>query len=142
MSCLCWVARCFHGMRHSVTVEGWCVSCLCRVEPLLELQDATWADVCEVRSNTLSLSVQGVFEDDDAIHLVMELCEGGGILDRMKSGNLTEARIAAIIRSVLRFIAQCHAKGIIYRCAVPSSSVTPDVRPLFSLWVLRRLSRC
>ena len=58
---------------------------------------------------------QGVFEDDDSIHLVMELCEGGGILDRMKEGVLTEARIAAIIRSVLRFIAQCHAKGIIYR---------------------------
>ena len=76
---------------------------------------------------TLPLSVtsvapQGVFEDDDAIHLVMELCEGGGILDRMKQGNLTEARIAAIIRSVLRFIAQCHAKGIIYRCGAGATA--------------------
>ena len=65
--------------------------------------------------NFMCMRVQGVFEDDDNIHLVMELCEGGGILDSMREGTLTEARIAVIIRSVLRFIAQCHAKGIIYR---------------------------
>ncbi len=51
----------------------------------------------------------------------MELCNGGGILDRMKEGTLTEARIAIIIRSVLRFIAQCHAKGIIYRDVKPDN---------------------
>ena len=44
--------------------------------------------------------MQGVFEDDESIHLVMELCSGGGILDRMKDGTLTEARVADIIRSV------------------------------------------
>ena len=65
--------------------------------------------------------VQGAFEDDSNVHLVMELCSGGGILDRMKEGTLTEARIAAIIRSVLRFIAQCHAKGIIYRDVKPDN---------------------
>lgn len=85
------------------------------------------------------MPTQGVFEDDDAIHLVMELCEGGGILDRMKSGDLTEARIASIIRSVLRFIAQCHAKGIIYRCAVPPFSVTPDVKIQQTVKVLDQL---
>ncbi len=51
----------------------------------------------------------------------MELCSGGGILDRMKQRTLTEARIATIIRSVLRFIAQCHAKGIIYRDVKPDN---------------------
>lgn len=65
--------------------------------------------------------MQGVFEDDENIHLVMELCAGGGILDRMKEGALTEARVADIIRSVLRFIAQCHAKGIIYRDVKPDN---------------------
>ena len=57
--------------------------------------------------------LQGVFEDEENIHLVMELCSGGGILDRMKDGTLTEARVADIIRSVLRFIAQCHGKGFV-----------------------------
>ncbi len=30
---------------------------------------------------------QDVFEDNENIHLVMELCEGGGILDRMQAGH-------------------------------------------------------
>jgi calcium-dependent protein kinase len=73
-------------------------------------------------------ALQGVFEDEHSIHLVMELCTGGGILDRMNEGTLTEARVAAIIRSVLRFIAQCHAKGIIYRDVKPDNFLflTPD----------------
>ncbi len=48
-----------------------------------------------------SAALQGVFEDDENIHLVMELCSGGGILDRMKDGTLTEARVADIMRSTL-----------------------------------------
>ena len=28
--------------------------------------------------------MQGVFEDDDNIHIVMELCAGGGLMDRVK----------------------------------------------------------
>jgi len=47
----------------------------------------------------LSAAMQGVYEDDESIHLVMELCAGGGILDCMKDGTLTEARVADIIRS-------------------------------------------
>ena len=51
----------------------------------------------------------------------MELCEGGGILDRIKERPFTEKQVAAIIRSVLRFIAQCHAKGIIFRDVKPDN---------------------
>ena len=29
-------------------------------------------------------AVQGVFEDDDNIHIVMELCLGGALMDRVK----------------------------------------------------------
>jgi len=68
-----------------------------------------------------TLTLQDVFEDDESVHLVMELCEGGGILDRMKAGASTEARIAGIIRGVLRFIAQCHARGLIYRDVKPDN---------------------
>jgi len=55
--------------------------------------------------------LQNVYEDGDSIHMVMELCEGGGILDRIKESPFTEKRVAFIIRSILRFIGQCHAKG-------------------------------
>ena len=60
--------------------------------------------------------LQDVFEDDSDVHIVMELCEGGSLTDMVNSGQLRDERdIARIISAVLRFIAQCHAKGIVYR---------------------------
>ena len=46
--------------------------------------------------------LQDVYEDDKHVHLVMELCTGGGILDRIEDHNYTERRIAQIMRSVIR----------------------------------------
>ncbi|KAK9836887.1 hypothetical protein WJX74_010460 [Apatococcus lobatus] len=67
--------------------------------------------------------LKDVYEDDENVHLVMELCLGGGILDQYNCGgaSYTEKRIASIIRSVLRFVAQCHAKGFIYRDIKPDN---------------------
>ncbi len=65
--------------------------------------------------------LQDVFEDDLHIHLVMELCEGGSILDRLKDGEYSERQVADIMRSVLRFLAQCHTKGLIYRDVKPDN---------------------
>lgn len=53
--------------------------------------------------------------------MVMELCTGGSILERLETVQYTEKRIATIVRSILRFIAQCHAKGIIYRDVKPDN---------------------
>ncbi len=55
--------------------------------------------------------MQDVFEDDSNIHMVMELCTGGSILEHLKTGQpQSEADVADIIRCILRFIAQCHTK--------------------------------
>jgi hypothetical protein len=55
--------------------------------------------------------MQDVFEDDSNIHMVMELCTGGSILEHLKGGKpLSEAIVADISRCILRFIAQCHTK--------------------------------
>ena len=56
-----------------------------------------------------------MFEDARSVHLVMDLCEGGALLERVSSGQYSEKYIARLTRSILRFVSQCHAKGIIYR---------------------------
>ncbi|KXZ54832.1 hypothetical protein GPECTOR_4g903 [Gonium pectorale] len=68
-----------------------------------------------------AVNLRDVFEDDDAIHLVMELCEGGALLERIESHKYSEKFIARLTRSILRFISQCHAKGIIYRDVKPDN---------------------
>ncbi|GIL82813.1 hypothetical protein Vretimale_8185 [Volvox reticuliferus] len=68
-----------------------------------------------------AVNLRDVFEDNDAIHLVMELCEGGALLERIESHKYSEKYIARLTRSILRFISQCHAKGIIYRDVKPDN---------------------
>jgi serine/threonine protein kinase len=62
-------------------------------------------------------NVHDVFEDDSNIHMVMELCTGGSILEHLKGGQpLSEADVADISRCILRFIAQCHTKCAHQQC--------------------------
>jgi hypothetical protein len=44
-------------------------------------------------ASLLSL-LQDVFEDDAAVHLVMELCEGGSVLDGLKDGEYSERQVS------------------------------------------------
>ena len=37
------------------------------------------------------------------------------MLEAARRGSLSEARVAEVARSILRFLAQCHAKGIVFR---------------------------
>jgi calcium-dependent protein kinase len=57
-----------------------------------------------------AVHLREALEDDTNVHLVMELCEGGALLERVARRAHSEASIARIVRAILRFIAQCHAK--------------------------------
>lgn len=63
-----------------------------------------------------------VFEDERDVHIVMELCEGAALTDAVSAGRLADERdVAIIVSSILRFIAQCHGKGIVYRDVKPDN---------------------
>mmetsp|Transcript_13911 Transcript_13911/g.32843 ORF Transcript_13911/g.32843 Transcript_13911/m.32843 type:complete len:375 (-) Transcript_13911:805-1929(-) len=75
---------------------------------------------------TLGASLDAVFlkdtfEDENDIHLIMELCTGGPLIQSMDVSKLSEKRVAELIRSILRFLAQCHSKGLIYRDIKPGN---------------------
>lgn len=61
-----------------------------------------------------------VFEDDERVLMVMELCHGGTLWDRMKEGSCdSEAKAVKIIQLCLQAVAQCHASGIMLRDVKP-----------------------
>eukprot|EP00567_Pseudictyota_dubia_P007505 CAMPEP_0197438846 /NCGR_PEP_ID=MMETSP1175-20131217/5729_1 /TAXON_ID=1003142 /ORGANISM="Triceratium dubium, Strain CCMP147" /LENGTH=296 /DNA_ID=CAMNT_0042968649 /DNA_START=363 /DNA_END=1250 /DNA_ORIENTATION=+ len=68
-----------------------------------------------------------VYEDQDDLHLVTELCEGGELFDRIiakreKGEVYSEKSTAAIIRSVLKAIAYCHDKQqVVHRDLKPEN---------------------
>lgn len=64
------------------------------------------------------------FEDNESCHLLMELCSGGELLDRVAmngSKEYREAKVANLVKSVLRTTVQCHRRGIIYRDIKPDN---------------------
>eukprot|EP00798_Chlamydomonas_sp_ICE-L_P021955 gene21955-29004_t len=64
-----------------------------------------------------AVNLKDVFEDDESVYLVMELCEGGQLMDRIKTGDYSEKAAASIVRSMLRFVSQ----GFVYRDVKPEN---------------------
>lgn len=65
------------------------------------------------------------FEDRRYIHIVMELCTGGELFDRIISATennaMTECRVRRIIRSILSATAFCHKHRIVHRDLKPEN---------------------
>lgn len=63
------------------------------------------------------VKLKGAFEDKAAVHLVMELCAGGELFDRIVAkGSYSEKDAAAMCRTIVKVVAHCHRMGIIHRC--------------------------
>lgn len=51
------------------------------------------------------VGLKGAYEDDSAVHLVMELCEGGELFDRIVArGHYTERAAAAITKTIIEVV--------------------------------------
>jgi len=55
------------------------------------------------------------YEEEESVSLVMELCHGGELFDRLKEvGHFPEAEAARWIRQILDAVAHIHAKGFVH----------------------------
>ncbi|KAL5196762.1 hypothetical protein ABZP36_000274 [Zizania latifolia] len=64
------------------------------------------------------------FEDADYVYIVMELCEGGELLDRIlakKDSRYSEKDAAVIVRQMLKVAAECHLHGLVHRDMKPEN---------------------
>ncbi|KAF3321101.1 calcium-dependent protein kinase 26 [Carex littledalei] len=62
------------------------------------------------------VKIKDVYEDSNALHIVMELCGGGDLFDRVTHGGcLSEKRAAELMRIIVRFIQSCHSLGVMHR---------------------------
>lgn len=92
----------------------------------------TWQDADDVRREVTVMellqghphvvSLKGAFEDPLNVHLVMELCEGGELFDRiMVKKRYTEQEGAIVCRTVVGVLRYCHALGYIHRDLKPEN---------------------
>jgi len=70
--------------------------------------------------NTVEL--KGAFEDKHSVHLVMELCAGGELFDRIiAKGHYTERAAASLLRTIVQIVHTCHSMGVIHRDLKPEN---------------------
>ncbi|KAB1222533.1 Calcium-dependent protein kinase 2 [Morella rubra] len=68
------------------------------------------------------VSIRGAFEDAVAVHVVMELCAGGELFDRIiQRGHYTERKAAHLTRTIVGVIEACHSLGVMHRDLKPEN---------------------
>ncbi|EMS62953.1 Calcium-dependent protein kinase 13 [Triticum urartu] len=73
------------------------------------------------RSHSI-VSLREACEDEGAVHLVMELCEGGELFDRIVArGHYTERAAANVTRTIVEVVQLCHRHGVIHRDLKPEN---------------------
>ncbi|CAN1854099.1 Calcium-dependent protein kinase 1 [Linum perenne] len=68
------------------------------------------------------ISIKGAYEDAVAVHVVMELCAGGELFDRIvQRGHYSERKAAQLTRTIVGVVEACHSLGVMHRDLKPEN---------------------
>ncbi|KAJ4974260.1 hypothetical protein NE237_007434 [Protea cynaroides] len=77
---------------------------------------------------------RATYEDNEAVHLIMELCEGGELFDRIVArGHYSERAAANVARTVAEVVRMCHENGVMHRDLKPENFLYSNKRENASL---------
>ncbi|KAJ6854450.1 hypothetical protein NC651_039382 [Populus alba x Populus x berolinensis] len=72
--------------------------------------------------------ISGAYEDISCVHLVMELCEGGELFDRIvKKGHYSEKEAAKLMKTIVGVVETCHSLGVMHRDLKPENFLLHSV---------------
>lgn len=68
------------------------------------------------------ISIEGAYEDAVAVHVVMEVCKGGELFDRIiRRGHYSERKAAELTRTIVGVVEACHSLGVMHRDLKPEN---------------------
>nr|GLL19833.1 calcium-dependent protein kinase SK5-like [Ipomoea trifida] len=66
--------------------------------------------------------IKGTYEDALYVHIVMELCAGGELFDRIvEKGQYSEREAAKLIKTIVGVVEACHSLGVMHRDLKPEN---------------------
>jgi len=80
------------------------------------------------------VTIKGAYEDSLYVHIVMELCSGGELFDRIiQRGHYSEQKAAELTRIIVGVVETCHSLGVIHRDLKPENFLLVNKDDDFSL---------
>ncbi|GLJ39874.1 hypothetical protein SUGI_0815450 [Cryptomeria japonica] len=68
------------------------------------------------------VTIKGAYEDSVHVHIVMELCAGGELFDRIiQRGHFSERKAAELTRIIVGVVEACHSLGVMHRDLKPEN---------------------
>ncbi|KAJ6294592.1 hypothetical protein OIU76_022635 [Salix suchowensis] len=68
------------------------------------------------------VDLKAVYEDEDYVHLIMELCAGGELFHQLeKHGRFSEAEARDLFRHLMQVVLYCHENGVVHRDLKPEN---------------------
>lgn len=68
------------------------------------------------------VDLKAVYEDEDYVHLVMELCAGGELFSQLeKHGKFPESEARVLFRHLMEIVMYCHNNGVVHRDLKPEN---------------------
>ncbi|KAJ0100458.1 hypothetical protein Patl1_20051 [Pistacia atlantica] len=68
------------------------------------------------------VDLKAVYEDENSVHLVMELCAGGELFYQLeKYGRFSEAEARILFRHLMQVVLYCHEIGVVHRDLKPEN---------------------
>ncbi|XP_021765199.1 calcium-dependent protein kinase 26-like [Chenopodium quinoa] len=68
------------------------------------------------------VDLKAVYEEEDYVHLVMELCAGGELFHRLEEkGRYPESQAKIIFRHLMQVVSYCHDNGVVHRDLKPEN---------------------
>lgn len=80
------------------------------------------------------VTIKGAYEDPLYVHIVMELCAGGELFDRIiQRGHYSERKAAELTKIVVGVVEACHSLGVMHRDLKPENFLLVNKDDDFSL---------
>ncbi|KAK4387267.1 Calcium-dependent protein kinase SK5 [Sesamum angolense] len=122
----------FHCIEKGTGTEYACKSIPKRKLLCREDYEDVWREVQimhHLSEHPTVVRIKGTFEDNLFVHLVMELCAGGELFDRIvQRGHYTEKKAAHLMKTIVGVVEACHSLGVMHRDLKPENFLfdTPD----------------
>ncbi|KAI3718184.1 hypothetical protein L6452_19041 [Arctium lappa] len=80
------------------------------------------------------VTIMGAYEDPLYVHIVMELCNGGELFDRIiQRGQYSERKAAELTKIIVGVVEACHSLGVMHRDLKPENFLLVNKDDDFSL---------